>query len=117
MPHSTGWGRRKDRRTGDPSPIGEIIDGLLREQLFASGLPVGRLAAMWPEVVGERLAQATSPAQLEDGVLTVAASDSVWGAQARFLNEEIRVKANEALGSEAVRRVHVLIQPGLQNRR
>jgi len=117
MPHSTGWGRRKDRRTGDPAPIGEIIDGLLREQVFARGLPVGRLAAMWPEVVGERLAHDTAPAQLEDGVLTVAASDSVWGAQARFLHEEIRAKANEALGVDAVRRVHVLIRPDMQNRR
>ena len=117
MPHSTGWGRRKDRRTGDPAPIGEVIDGLLREQLFARGLPVGRLAAIWPEVVGERLAQATAPTDLEDGVLTVAVSDSVWGAQARFLHEEIRAKANEALGSDAVRRVQVLVRPGLQNRR
>jgi predicted nucleic acid-binding Zn ribbon protein len=117
MPHSTGWGRRKDRRTGDPAPIGEIIDGLLQEQLFARGLAVGRLAAMWPQVVGDRLADATAPAELEDGVLTVAASDSIWGAQARFLNEEIRAKANEALGSEAVRRVHVLVRPDPQNRR
>jgi predicted nucleic acid-binding Zn ribbon protein len=117
MPHSTGWGRRKDRRTGDPAPIGEIIDGLLQEQVFARGLTVGRLAVMWPEVVGERLARATAPAELEDGVLTVAASDSIWGAQARFLNEEIRAKANDALGTDAVRRVHVLVRPDLQNRR
>jgi predicted nucleic acid-binding Zn ribbon protein len=117
MPHSTGWERRRDRRTGDPAPIGEVIDGLLREQAFAYGLEVGRLAAVWPEVVGERLANDTAPAQLVDGVLTVAASDSIWGAQARFLNEEIRGKANEALGSQAVRRVHVTIRPDLQNRR
>jgi hypothetical protein len=32
--------------------------------------------------------------------LTVAVSTGPWGAQARFLAEEIRRKANEALGSE-----------------
>ncbi|HEV8564861.1 MAG TPA: DUF721 domain-containing protein [Actinomycetota bacterium] len=111
MPHSTGWGRRKDRRSGDPAPIGEIVDGLLREPLFARGLQVGRLASMWPDVVGERLARATAPASFEDGVLTVAATDSVWGAQASFLHEEIRHKANEALGSDAVSRVHVVVRP------
>ncbi|MBI3647160.1 MAG: DUF721 domain-containing protein [Actinobacteria bacterium] len=117
MPHSTGWGRRKDRRTGDPAPIGEIVDGLLREQLFARGLAVGRLAANWDGVVGERLAAATAPAELEGGVLTVAATDSVWGAQARFLHEAIREKANEALGSQAVREVRVVIRGDTQNRR
>ena len=117
MPHSAGWERRKDRRTGDPAPIGEIVEGLLKEHLFARGLPVGRLAAIWAAVVGERLAAATAPAALEDGVLTVFASDSVWGAQARFLHEEIRVKANETLGSDTVRRVQIVIRPDLQNRR
>ena len=117
MPHSAGWERRKDRRTGDPAPIGEIVDGLLKERLFARGLSVGRLAGIWADVVGERLADATAPTALDDGVLTVAASDSVWGAQARFLHEEIRIRANQALGSHEVRRVEVVVRPDLQNRR
>ena len=110
MPHSTGWQRRNDRRTGDPAPIGEIVDGLLLEHLFARGLDVGRLVAVWPEIVGDRLAAATAPAALEGGVLTVSVSDSVWGAQARFLHEEIRTKANAALGSEEIARVQVVVR-------
>jgi predicted nucleic acid-binding Zn ribbon protein len=117
MPHSTGWERRKDRRSGDPAPIGEIVDGLLREQVFARGMAVGRLAAMWNEVMGDRLGPKTAPASLEDGVLTVTASDPVWGVQARFLHEEIRRKVNEALGSDAVREVRIVIGAGSQNRR
>ncbi|HEY7401242.1 MAG TPA: DUF721 domain-containing protein [Actinomycetota bacterium] len=117
MPHAKGWSRRKDRRTVDPAPIGEVIDGLMREHAFASGLSIGRLAASWGDVVGERLAATTAPERLEDGLLTIAATDSVWGAQAGFLGEEIRAKANRALGSDAVRKVQVVVRPGLQNRR
>ena len=116
MPHSTGWGRRRDRRIEDPAPIGEIVDGLLGEQLFARGLSVGRLAAVWTDVVGERLAPMTAPASFETGVLVVSATDPVWGAQARFLHEEIRKKANEALGSDAVRQVRIVIRNEPQNR-
>jgi hypothetical protein len=67
--------------------------------------------------VGERLGATTAPERLEDGLLTVAATDSVWGAQAGFLGEEIRANANRALGSDVVRRVQVVVRPGLQNRR
>jgi hypothetical protein len=110
MPHSKGWRERKDPRSVDSSPIGQIVDGLLTEELFARGLPVGRLAAMWPEIVGERLAAETAPATLEAGVLTVEATNGPWGAQAKFLNDEIRRLADEALGGGAITRVHVVVK-------
>ena len=50
--------------------------------------------------------------RVEGGILLVAATDGPWGAQARFLGEEIRKQANQALGGEAVKRVHVVVDPG-----
>jgi len=110
VPHAKGWSRRTDPRNGDATAIGEIVDGLLSEELFARGLPVGRLASMWPEIVGERLAAETAPASLEEGVLTVEATNGPWGAQAKFLNEEIRRRADEALGGGRIARVHVVVK-------
>lgn len=111
MPHSKGWRTRKDERTLRETPIGEIVDGLLRERAFARGRPIGRLAADWPSVVGPRLAAESAPVSLEGGILVVAASTGPWGAQARFLAEEIRRNANRALGSEDVRTVRVIVRP------
>jgi hypothetical protein len=111
VPHSTGWRARKDPRSADAAPIGEIVDGLLAEELFARGLPIGRLAAMWPQIVGERLAAETAPASLEAGVLTVEVSNGPWGAQATFLHEEIRRRADEALGGGRIERVHIAVKP------
>ncbi len=82
------------------------------ERTLAGGMQVGRLARMWPDVVGERLAGEKAPVRLEAGILVVAATDGPWGAQARFLAEEIRGKANEALGGQPVKRVHVVVDPG-----
>jgi len=110
MPSSKGWRRRRDERTLRETPIGEIVEGLLREKAFARGMPIGRLTASWEEVVGPRLAGETAPVSLEDGVLTVAASSGPWGAQARFLSGEILRRANAALGSEEVRRVQVVVR-------
>ena len=97
-------------RKNDAVPIAEILGGLFGERAFAGGLSVGRLAARWPSVVGERLAAETAPARLEGRTLTVAVSTGPWGAQARFLAEEIRRKANEALGSEEVDRVTIVVR-------
>ena len=113
MPHSKGWRSRKDERTLRETPIGEIVEGLMRERVFARGVPIGQLASDWASIVGPRLAAASSPVSLDGGILVVATSDGPWGAQVRFLADEIRKKANVSLGSEQVRRVQVVVRPDL----
>ena len=44
MPHSKGFRHRKDERTLKETPIGEVVDGLLRERTFARGMPI----YLWP---------------------------------------------------------------------
>lgn len=116
MPHSKGWRSRKDERTLKETPIGEIVDGLLRERVFARGAPIGRLAAGWPSVVGDRLAAECAPLSLEGGVLVVAATDGPWGAQVRFMAAQIRENANAALGTSDVKRVQVVVRPASPKR-
>lgn len=110
MPHSKGFGRRADERTMRDTPLGEIVDGLLLERTFARGLPIGRLVSTWGEIVGPRLAGESAPASLDGGILIVATSSGPWGAQVRFLAEEIRRKVNERLGAEEVRKVQVVVR-------
>ncbi len=92
------------------APLGEVLDGLLKERPFARGLPIGRLAAEWESLVGPRLAAESAPLSLDRGVLVIAASSGPWGAQVRFLASGIRSKVNAALGSEEVRSVHVVVR-------
>ena len=110
MPNAKGWRSRRDPRTSDVVGIGEIVDGLMREEVFSRGIPVAELSRAWPAIVGERLAAETAPASLEAGVLTVTATNGPWGAQARFLLEQIRSKANQALGSEIIATVRVVVR-------
>jgi predicted nucleic acid-binding Zn ribbon protein len=111
MPHSKGWRSRRDRRTEDTTRLGDVLDELLAEQAFARGVPIGRLASGWTEVVGPRLASESAPVSLDGGVLVVATSSGPWGAQARFLAEEIRRRANATLGSQEVERVRIVVRP------
>jgi hypothetical protein len=97
-------------------PLGDVVDELLGEDAFRRGMPVATLLRAWPELVGARLAEATSPESLEAGCLVVRATDGPWGAQATYLAEEIRRRADEALGGGAIDRIRIVVGPG-RNRR
>jgi predicted nucleic acid-binding Zn ribbon protein len=110
MPDAKGFQGRRRPRSDDAVALGAIVDGLLREEVFSRGMPIATLASRWPEIVGQRLAAETAPASLDEGVLTVEVSTGAWGAQARFLHEEIRRRADESLGGEQVRRVRFTVR-------
>ncbi|MGH2641570.1 MAG: DUF721 domain-containing protein [Actinomycetota bacterium] len=110
MPSAKGFPRRADEPSKDGVELGEVIDNLLSEQVFARGMPVAQLAAAWTSIVGERLASETAPAALEGGVLTVTATSGPWGAQARFLHEEIRRRADEALGDNQITAIRIIVR-------
>jgi predicted nucleic acid-binding Zn ribbon protein len=110
MPDAKGFRGRRRPRSDEPVALAAIVDGLLREEVFSRGMPIATLASRWPEIVGQRLAAETAPASLDEGVLTVEVSTGAWGAQARFLHEEIRRKADESLGGEQVRRVRFTVR-------
>jgi hypothetical protein len=110
VPHSKGFRRRSGDPSSEPVELGDVIDTLMADQLFARGMPVAQLAAAWPSVVGDRLASETAPAALEAGVLTVTATSGPWGAQARFLHEEIRRRADEALGGDRITAIRIVVR-------
>ena len=110
MPGAKGFRKRKDVRSKEPTSLGSVIDGLMAEQVFSRGMPVASLASRWTEVVGERLAAQTQPLALEAGVLTVGATNGAWASQVRFMGEEVKRQANQALGGEPVRLVMVIVR-------
>jgi hypothetical protein len=108
--HAKGFDKAKGKRSRDPVTLGDIVDGLLAEEAFSRGIPVAELASRWPEIVGPRLAGETAPVSLEEGLLVVGASSGPWGAQATFLHEEIRRKADEALGGGRVTAIRIVVR-------
>jgi hypothetical protein len=112
VPHSKGFSSRRDRRSDEMVSIGDVVDRLMQEGHFSRGMPIATLMSRWVELVGERLARATEPVSLDGGVLVVRASDGPWGAQAAFLADAIRAKADDALGGGHVTSVRVVVGDG-----
>ena len=109
-PHAPGGRRPARLRSSDePEPIATVLRRLAGDRPWAAGLALGALAASWSDVVGDRLAAECEPARLENGSLLIRATSGAWGAQVNFLGEAIRARANEVLGTDAVRDVRVVI--------
>jgi predicted nucleic acid-binding Zn ribbon protein len=108
--------------------IGAVLDELLDRRPWRSGLALGELARRWDEVVGERLARASTPLSLERGLLVVQAASSAWAAQLEFLASEVRQRANQVMAGGGddppdrgrpgpVEKVRIAVDPGPPARR
>jgi predicted nucleic acid-binding Zn ribbon protein len=97
-------------RSREGEGLGSVLDGLLRERPWRSGMALGALGRRWAEVVGDRLAEESRPARLERGVLTVKASSAPWAAQIGFLADEVARRSNEVLGAGSVATIKVMVE-------
>jgi len=102
---------------GEASGIGSVIRGLLAGPKLRRGVDLGRLARAWGDVAGQPLASETEPLALDDAGLVVGASSPAWGAQVRFLAEDIRRRGSEALDGKDIGPVRVVVREHRQNRR
>ncbi|MDW8482404.1 MAG: DUF721 domain-containing protein [Meiothermus sp.] len=75
----------------------EIIQKILEQNPFQSGLQRGRVLLLWPRVVGPILSEMSQAERLEGGVLFVRVPDSVVAHQLTYLKEELVRRYQEML--------------------
>ncbi len=105
--YKTGFIKKKkhiEERTqppGDPTLISNVLNNLIQERDWDSGLAEGTLFATWPQVVGPEIAQHTAPLSMLDGRLLVQCSSTAWATQLNLVGpsllETIRSSAPGAL--------------------
>ncbi len=91
---------------GDPTLVANILEELVKDREWDSGLAEGNLFATWPTIVGADVAQHTETISLLDGKLLVQCSSTAWATQLSLAHNDIlatiRASAPGAL-VEAVR--------------
>lgn len=70
--------------------------------------PLDFLAAVWPLIVGPRMARQTSPVLWEKGRVEIAVNDREWQRQLEKMGGEVRNQINKWWGKQAVREVSFL---------
>jgi hypothetical protein len=67
--------------------------------------PVSTIASEWAHIVGERVAQHSSPLSLTDGTLLVGTRSSAWSQQLEFLAPEILASIGALVPGDTVTRL------------
>ena len=92
------WSARRSRASRRRASAGELVGELLDRHGASRELREHRIAARWPELVGERVASRTIPDGLSRGVLWVRVESSAWLHELSFLRDEIAEQINQAIG-------------------
>lgn len=73
----------------DPEGLGAIMDVLSSKLGWNSPLARSELLASWVEIAGADTAEHSTPAGIDDGVLTVRCDSTAWATQLRLMRGQI----------------------------
>jgi predicted nucleic acid-binding Zn ribbon protein len=96
----------------EPAPLRGLLGPAASGYGLDDALAAGTLSKRWVEVVGPDVAAHAEPTSLREGVLRVRADSPVWAHEIGYLAAEIKRRANETLGRQAVSEVKVWNAPG-----
>ena len=96
----------------DPAPLRGLLGPAAAGYGLDDALSAGTLWKRWVDVVGPDVAAHAEPTSLRDGVLRVRADSPVWAHEIGYLTAEIKKRANQTLGRDAVVEVRVWNAPG-----
>jgi len=74
---------------GDPTLVSNILQNLVKDREWDSGLAEGNLFATWSNIVGSDVAQHAEPISLIDGQLLIKCSSTAWATQLNLAQNDI----------------------------
>jgi predicted nucleic acid-binding Zn ribbon protein len=74
---------------GDPTLVANILEDLVKDREWDSGLAEGNLFATWATIVGSDIASHTEPISLIEGKLLVQCSSTAWATQLTLTHSDV----------------------------
>ena len=74
---------------GDPELIGGVLNELISDREWDSGLAEGNLFINWQKIVGDEIAQHAQPISILDSVLTIQSSSTAWATQLNLIAADL----------------------------
>ncbi|WP_231699802.1 MULTISPECIES: DUF721 domain-containing protein [Corynebacterium] len=101
---------RADTRYRDPARAGDLLTNLVREQRWSKKISVGQIMNAWPELVGEQVAQHTTPTRYDDKTmqLTVQCDSTSWATNLRLMQTRVLQSIARKVGPDVVAEVKIL---------
>ena len=74
---------------GDPELISGVLNDLISDRDWDSGLAEGNLFVNWKKIVGDEIAQHAQPISILDNALTVQSSSTAWVTQLQLISADL----------------------------
>ncbi len=100
--YRTGMRKKKETEQqerielGEPRKINNILNELIESRDWRKGIAEGNLFSDWREIVGEEIADHSTPITLYEGKLTIQTSSTAWSTQLRLMNDELLRKIRQS---------------------
>jgi predicted nucleic acid-binding Zn ribbon protein len=91
--------------------IGSILDRVLHQYRPKADQELSKVWDLWDGAVGPEIAANARPAAFKGRSLLVHVSNSSWLHHLRFMEKDLIVKINCALGAERIETIHLKIGP------
>lgn len=99
---------QRSGQPGDPELIGGVLNNLISEREWDSGLAEGNLFITWATIVGADIAAHATPVSIMDGVLTIQTSSSAWATQLTLVaNDLLTTIKNDPSGATITRLIFI----------
>lgn len=105
---------RDDR---DPITAGAALSSLFTGEGWNKQLALGKLYGDWEHIVGPAIARETKIVRVEDGILTVSATNPMWQQTIRLMEANMLHNINEQVPDLGIRRIVVNNALGAHPRR
>lgn len=81
--------KESTQKATDPLALGDVLNKLIIDREWKTGIAEGTLFSSWSSIVGEQISDHTTPISLLDGVLTIRTSSTAWSTQLQLVAPDV----------------------------
>ncbi len=93
-------------------PISSLFSGWVQEVTRDEQVALVFLIELWPQIVGDGLAEQARPVALDERVLTLSVPSEAWGSELSDLGKTIVKRVNDFWSHPLIRKVECKVHVG-----
>ena len=101
--------RSASNAEGGPQRLGRALDRLMGTLRAPSVDVLDTIFNRWDEIVGEDVASHCRPLSIDGETLIIAAEDSTWASELRWLEKDVLARVAEVSKSDRISAVNVRV--------
>ena len=90
-----------------PKPLKDLLKKFLEQYPHKEPLKRGMVLSVWPETVGEAIAEQTEKLHFKDGRLIIHVRDPAWRHEIHMQRYQLKNKLNSEVGDDVIKEIVV----------